>query len=101
MTHAWDKALDKNLASFLFQFNFKCDKIKPKKKQKCYGPWLGRGRPFTLWGTCLDHENLAPFGKKTFLINVDFMHFPKKWPTSTRHKSSESPLTNFFGLISK
>src|SRR3954462_4908687 len=64
----------------------------------------------------MDHENMAPFVKNTFLINVDFMHFPKKWSTSTRCKSfnfchmkeilhfletSKSPLTNVFGLMSK
>src|SRR4051812_18382590 len=67
-------------------------------------------------GSMFGSWKLGLFWKKTLLINVDFMHFPKKWPTSTRHKSlnfyhmkeflyfletSKSPLTNSFGLISK
>src|SRR3954465_7644992 len=84
--------------------------------KKWYGLSLGRGRPIILWKTCLNHENLAPFGKNAFLSNVGFMHFPKIYPTLTRCKSlnfchmkeififletSKSPLTNAFGLISK
>src|SRR3954469_15715617 len=101
---------------FFFTLTLNVIKLNQKRNKNAMGLSLVVGGPSHYGEHVWIMKTWPLLEKKTFLINVDFMHFPKKWPISTRHKSlyfyhmkeflyfletSESLLTNVFGLISK